>query len=205
MKPYKPRTLSPEEERLEQLLAFIQSDLATLRPGERLDLVADLLALRDPAIDLASVTPPDGYAHALKGGGPWPNLEQVQAELRAGITRLEAGQTWKPINSALNPVFRIEAGTIVRHYSGSYEAIMLASAVDLLVAFWPHIRRCELRSCRRHFLVDDERRRFHDRQCANVAREKKPRDYAREQANAARRDRLKKKVSKPSPKKRSSK
>ena len=122
---YRPRILTPEEERLTWLLDFIERDLTTLRPGERLDLTEDVLkvlSFRDPSIDLASVDPPDGYAFALKKKDmSWTHslLVDLQAQLLTGIAKLEAGQTWEPFAKPLIPFYEKDAdGTIARRYRG---------------------------------------------------------------------------------------
>ena len=208
-----------EPERIRWLLAFLQRDLTSLRPGERIDLADDmarLLWLRDPAL-VDRPDAPDPYAHALailRGAPdvPWPTalVSNIYATLNAGVALLEVGRSWEPFTptavdgvlpqpDALLPIFTVQPdGTIARRYHGSYHAVMLASAVDLLVASWPLLRRCELTTCRRWFLPDHGRQRFHDPKCANLARSRKhadasPRNYEQEKANAARRDQKKKK------------
>ncbi len=205
-KPPKAPEAPDKGERLRWLLDFIQRDLAALRPGERLDLTADcdrLLHWRDPSIDLASVEPPDSFAFELSKLNGAPDVSyfdalvlNVQASLKIGVEHLEAKRSWKPIiKDALQPVFTVQNdNTIARHYRGSYGAIMLASAVDLLVEGWPSLKRCELSTCKRLFLPDDGRKRFHETKCGNLSRfrsaaaKRKPRDYVREEQTAARRD-----------------
>lgn len=205
-------------QRLSWLLAFLQRDLTSLRAGARLDLLDDcvqLLGLRDASINLASVDPPDGYAHALAKlkGAPdlaWPDslVIDVQAKVNAGVARLEAGQPWEPFDEPLRVMLDVEADkTIRRRYRGSYGAIMVASAVDLLVAAWPRLWRCELTSCHTLFVKKDGRQQFCTTKHANLARyhrppeTRKPRDYAREEANASYREQLRKKKTKSSVKK----
>jgi hypothetical protein len=218
MKPNTKRSRTPDErERLRWLLDFLQRDVTTLRTGERLDLADDmdrLLWLRDPAV-VEAPDAPDAYAHDLAKlrGAPdvsWPTalVSDVHAKINAGVARLEAGRSWEPFTpvavdgavpkpDALLPIFTVQADkTIARRYHGTYGAVMLASAVDLLVAAWPLIRRCELATCRRWFLPEHGRQRFHDPKCANLARVRRhsvKRDYTREEANAALREAKKKK------------
>ncbi len=200
MKPYKKRDWTPEEARAVWLLNFMQQDLTTLRPGEQIDLLEDcatLLGWRDK--DAVRVLPPDGYALAL-GKKKWPDsvVLDVQQELNRGVKELEAGGSWRPFDEALTPVFCAKKDkadrTIERRYDGKYGAVMLASAVDLLVKFWPQIRRCELASCHRLFLPADGRQRFHVPACADLAR---GRDYVQEEQAAARREQKKKKKASP--------
>src|SRR5688572_18874001 len=184
-----------DEERIDWLVDFLQRDLTTLRPGERLDLHDDwagLLAFHDPAIDLAAVTPPDGYAYALAKLKGAPDVEyfdalalEVQATLKAGVARLEAGQQWEPFKKPLIPVFEVDADRVVRRrYHGTYAAIMLASAVDLLVAWWPQLRRCKYSACGRLFRPKENRHVYHDPKCVKLAgwhrRPKAPRNYVQE-------------------------
>ena len=212
MKKAKPAAPPPEpspEERIDWLLTFLQRDLTTLRAGERIDLNEDmsrLLHFRDPAIDLASVTPPDGYTFALAKmkGAPevsWPDslVLDVQTKLKAGIAHLEAGRRWEPFDKPLIPVFNVGPDkTVARNYRGRYEDIMLASAVDLLVAFWPRIERCAYQPCGLLFRQTHGRQHYHDPKCSKLERwyrlQPKPkRDYKQEMVNAERRAKLKKK------------
>ena len=134
--------------------------------------------MRDASIDLAAVSPPDGYQFALKGLA-WPDalVVDVQTKLNTGIARLESGQSWEPFDEPLIPIFDVQADkTIARRYRGSYEAMMLASAIDLLVASWPRLSRCELASCRTLFVKEDGRQRFCSTKHANLARYHRPRE-----------------------------
>jgi hypothetical protein len=184
----------PERERIVWLLEFLRRDLTELRSGERIDLNDDmnrLLSYRDPAIDLASVEPPDGYAFALAKmrGAPdvsWPDslVLEVQTSLKAGVALLEAGRSWKPFDKAQHPVFTLQADrTIARQYKGgSYATVMLASAIDLLVQWWPQLRRCAYEPCSVLFLPEEGRQKYHDPRCSGRARFYRlpPRNHQRE-------------------------
>jgi hypothetical protein len=203
----KPNAPGPEE-RIDWLLTFLQRDLTTLRAGERIDLKEDMVRLlhfRDPSVDLASVEPPDGYAfeQAKRKGAPdlpWPDalVREVQAKIRAGVEHLEAGRIWQPFDVALTPIFRVEGDkTIARSYRGTYLAIMLASAVDLLVQWWPHLQRCAYKPCGLLFRQTHGRQHYHDPKCSKLERwhrlsAKAKRDYKQELVNANRREKLKK-------------
>src|SRR5687767_4270467 len=150
-----------------------------------------LLHYRDPAIDLASVEPPDGYAFALAKmkGAPdvsWPDslVLEVQTKLKAGIAHLEAGRSWQPFEKAQDTVFTLQADkTIARLYrGGSYATVMLASAIDLLVQWWPQLRRCAYEPCSVLFLPEEGRQIYHDKKCSALARWHRlpPRNHQRE-------------------------
>jgi hypothetical protein len=72
---------------------------------------------------------------------------------------------------------------------------MLASAVDLLVAFWPRIERCAYKPCGLLFRQTHGRQHYHDPKCSKLERwyRLQKRDYKQELANAERRAKLKKK------------
>jgi hypothetical protein len=179
--PPAPPSVPPDRERINWLLEFLRRDLTALRAGERLDLRDDmnrLLAYRDPASSMPS-EPPDGYAFALAKlkGAPdisWPDslVLEVQTKLTAGIALLEAGRPWKPFDKAQHPVFTRRAdNTIARQYQGgSYGTVMLASALDLLVQWWPQLRRCAYPPCHVLFLPEEGRQKYHDKKCSANAR-----------------------------------
>ena len=190
-----------DRERILWLLAFLQRDLAALRPGE-------LLALRNDVFpylhcgDLATVTIFD--AAGLPAFGPVPPrrshlssqrviaaarhvMASLQGQLRAGIDALQQAGAWQPFGLAgAAPGWSLERradGTLRRSYMGSWNTITLASAADLLERWWPQLRRCESTPCRTWFLPTHGRQRFHDARCAGAARYqrfKPTRDYKAE-------------------------
>src|SRR5262245_21462224 len=111
------------EERLAWLLAFLKRDLATLRPGERLDLEADVVRfLHDPAA-IIPTAPPDPYRIALaklRGELPAPEpdplkigdqgvLEGLQRALRSGVRHFNNGLRWTPFDRSPSWVFEPRA------------------------------------------------------------------------------------------------
>ena len=191
-----------DRECIRWLLKFLRCDLAALRPHELLALrnevfpylhrkshatltVIDkdeLLALgpvppRRPGVDARDVI---AAARKLMGG--------VQDKLRAGVNALQAGM-WHPFGlQGPAPSWSLERGddgAIVRAYMGGWHTITLASAADVLVRWWPELRRCKHEPCGAWFLPTHGRQRYHDAQCASAARYqryKPTRDYKAEYA-----------------------
>src|SRR5690348_8333720 len=104
------------EERLAWLLAFLRRDLAALRPGERIDLEADVVRfLRDPAAIVPTAAPNPyrlGLAK-LRGEVPAPEpdqlkitddalVEQLQTALQGGVAQLNAGLRWMPFDKSFD-------------------------------------------------------------------------------------------------------
>jgi hypothetical protein len=177
-----------DRERIVWLLAFLRRDVAALPPG-------DLLALRNDVFpylhyaDQATVTVID--PDELHAFGPVPprradmNAEQVisaacnlmaglQGQLLAGIDQLQQAGVWQPFGlQGPAPPWSLERrpdGTIRRAYLGAWRTITLASAIDLLVRWWPQLRRCEHGPCSAWFLPTHGRQRYHDPRCSGAAR-----------------------------------
>ena len=191
-----------DRECIRWLLEFLRCDLAALRPRELLDLrnevfpylhcksratvtvvhEDELLAHgpvppRRPGVDARHVI---AAAREFMGG--------VQDELRAGVNALQASM-WHPFGlqgPAPSWLFeRGDDGAIVRAYMGGWRTITIASAADLLVRWWPELRRCKHAPCGAWFLPTHGRQCYHDARCASAARYqrfKPTRDYKAEYA-----------------------
>ena len=80
-------------------------------------------------------------------------------------------------------------GTIARRYEGPLGTVLLASAADLLVAWWPQLRRCEHEECAALFLPDHGRQHYHVPACRQAAyRNRNKRDYSEEHEERVRRE-----------------
>jgi len=104
-----------------------------------------------------------------------PLLQELQARLLQGMHTLADGGEWWPFGAAVAPpqavIRRLEDGTLCRsHVAGPLLPILLAAAIDLLLQWWPKIRRCRLASCGRFFLPKDGHQVFHDPKCSATAR-----------------------------------
>ena len=191
-----------DRECIRWLLEFLRCDLAALRPRELLDLrnevfpylhcesratvtvvhEDELLAHgpvppRRPGVDARHVI---AAARKFMGG--------LQDELRAGVNALQASM-WHPFGlQGPAPPWSFERGddgAIVRAYMGGRRTITLASAADLLVRWWPELRRCKHAPCGAWFLPTHGRQCYHDARCASAARYqrfKPTRDYKAEYA-----------------------
>lgn len=104
-----------------------------------------------------------------------PLLQELQAQLLRGMHTLADGGDWSPFGVASEQpqslIRRLEDGTLCRsHVAGPLLPILLSAAVDLLLQWWPKIRRCRLASCGRFFLPSDGHQVFHDPKCSAAAR-----------------------------------
>lgn len=190
-----------DRERILWLLGFLRRDLAALRPGELLDLRNDVFPYLHSG-DFATLT--DFDADELRALGPIPPrhsndasrkiigavrdlMAGLQGQLRAGIdTLLETG-AWQPFRlDRPAPHWSLERcpdGSIRRSYMGRWSTITIASAADLVVRWWPQLRRCHNATCRAWFLPRHGRQQYHDTRCSNETRYqrfKPTRDYKTE-------------------------
>ncbi|MBI3046853.1 MAG: hypothetical protein HYY76_00930 [Acidobacteria bacterium] len=201
----RPAWMMSDRERILWLLDFLRQDLAAIRPGALWDL-------RDGAIRVLQnahvrvAWPREGRLQAAIAR----DLTAVQSRLRAGIVELHQGHHWYPFHRQSPPapewVVRTtdDGGVLFRtHSSPEMVSVLIASAVDLLMRWWPQLRRC--RHCEALFLPRHGRQWYHDTRCSGSARyvkfkakaAKKKRDYiAEEQRRAAREYARKKKARK---------
>ena len=97
----------------------------------------------------------------------------LQDDLRAGVNALQASM-WHPFGlQGPAPPWSFERGNdgaIVRAYMGGRRTITLASAADVLVRWWPELRRCKHEPCGAWFLPTHGRQCYHDARCASAAR-----------------------------------
>ena len=176
-----------DRECIRWLLKFLQCDLAALRPGKLLALRNEVFPYlhresratvtvfdEDELLALGPVPPtrPGGdsrhviaAARKLMGG--------VQHDLWAGVNALQAGM-WQPFGlQGPAPPWSFERGddeAIVRIYLGNWRTITVASAADVLVRWWPELRRCKHEPCGVWFLPTHGRQCYHDARCASAAR-----------------------------------
>jgi hypothetical protein len=184
-------------------LAFLRCDVAALRGGELLALrndvfpylhEANLATLMEPDPDelcALSRVPPrraDVTSHQVIVAAR-SLMAALQEQLRAGLDALQQTGTWEPFGRAgAAPRWSLEQhadGTVRRAHMGAWRTITLASAADLVVRWWPQLRRCEHEPCRAWFFPTHGRQRYHDARCAAEARYqrfKPKRDYKAEYA-----------------------
>ena len=176
-----------DRECIRWLLEFLRCDLAALRPGE-------LLALRNEVfpylLDKSRATVTIFHEDWLLAQGPVPPrrpgvdardviaaartyMGGLQDDLRAGVNALQAGM-WHPFGlQGPAPSWSLERGddgAIVRAYMGEGRTITIASAADVLVRWWPELRRCKHEPCGVWFLPTHGRQWYHDARCASTAR-----------------------------------
>jgi hypothetical protein len=189
-------------EKLNWVLAFLRYDLAAMPHGGLLQLRNDVFQYLH-AEQLATVTDFDPDEFLALGPVP-PRRQDVTSEqviaaargllanlqdrLRKGVELLQTG-VWQPFprdqpapHWSLEP--DVTAG-IRRAYMGKWFTITLATAADVLVGGWAHLRRCEHNRCRAWFLPRHGRQRYHESRCSQEARYqrfKPTRDYKEEYA-----------------------
>ena len=189
-----------DRECIRWLLEFLRCDLAALRPRELLDLRNEIF----PYLHCKSrATVTVVHEDELLAHGPVPPrrpgvdarhviaaartfMGRLQDDLRAGVNALQASM-WHPFGlQGPAPPWSFERGddgAIVRAYMGGRRTITLASAADLLVRWWPELRRCKHAPCGAWFLPTHGRQCYHDARCASAARYqrfKPTRDYKAE-------------------------
>ena len=189
-----------DRECIRWLLEFLRCDLAALRPRELLDLRNEIFSYlhRESRATVTVVHEDESLAH-----GPVPPrrpgvdsrhgiaaartfMGGLQDDLRAGVNALQASM-WHPFGlQGPAPSWSLERGddgAIVRAYMGGWRTITIASAADLLVRWWPELRRCKHEPCGAWFLPTHGRQCYHDARCASAARYqrfKPTRDYKAE-------------------------
>jgi hypothetical protein len=104
-----------------------------------------------------------------------PLLQALQDALRLGMRALDEGKEWVPEIGAPKTLIRRRVdGTLERsYYGGPILPVLLASAIDLLVQFWPQMLRCEYASCRKFFIPTHGRQKYHNQHCAAVDRKRR--------------------------------
>lgn len=178
------------EQRVTWLLSFLRNDVATLTSKELLE-EAEHVALhildsnKSVTVDVADDDSSHlNYAEPLEEG-PRPNLQALHDSLRAGILALHAGQPWSPWQPPLRVTIKWES-RLRRYYEGPLLQVEVAAATDLLVEFWPRIRRCPYEPCGVFFLKGHGNNKYHDPQCSNSNRQRRhapkrrKRDYKEE-------------------------
>ena len=200
------------QERVEWLLEFLRRDVADLTLGAVYDFKSGIFPyLHEP--DLAAVT--DFPPQEMIALGPIPPSREgvtldealdigrdymaaLQHKLREGLEALEAKGQWWPfeMKGPDAPHWFFEQrndGTIRRSYGGTHSTITLAIAAELLVQWWPDLRRCGYEGCRCWFLPRHGRQRYHAPACRQAnfrrqEREKRDRDYQAEYATQVEKD-----------------
>ncbi len=178
-KPVEEPEPSPEE-RLHFLLDFIRTDISTLRPGDWLNL----------RVDFARYICPEAYRAS--------DLQEVVQEwhraVRAGLDALWRDRSWhltQPLEQKLVHLQQQRSGVLLRVYGRpSLQVAAMSAAVDLIVAWYPQLRRCK--QCQAWFLPRHGRQLFHDPACSVEARwkrfaPKRERDYHAEYARRVKR------------------
>lgn len=189
-----------ERSRIEWLLTFLRRDVNVLRPGEWLDLGPDiqryvlsemnLFSIRADRFDIPergtrkrNIKKMDLRIPALK------IVVQVwHQEVRRGLDALNSGKRWT-INPPLDrTIVRLQQRdkSVVAIYSPLPMSIgLLSVTIDLLLEWYPQIRRC--RHCSSWFLPRHGRQRYDTPTCSQQARWRKfaktrRRDYKAEYA-----------------------
>ena len=165
-----------DRERATWLLAFLRRDVESLRPGEVLDLRADFSRY------LRSAFESDDPA--------W--LADLQRDLLVGLAERTDPGFWDPFGPGrCVPAYiyygLADGNVSVRVPKGDWDTVAYAAAADLLMEWFPQLRRCQYEECRAWFLPRDGRQRYHDPECSRQRRWKEfepkrrqNRDYAAE-------------------------
>ncbi len=104
------------------------------------------------------------------------------------MEKLETDGGWYPFKDLEPPGWLLKRrgdGTLVRSYPGQLSVIFLAAAADVLVTWWPQLRRCKHAPCRAWFLPRHGRQVYHNADCSYKARwskfaSKRERNYREE-------------------------
>jgi hypothetical protein len=181
----------PSRERAERLLRLLRADVGGARRGEFLDLAADALALAvaDPRAHLSldgddyAVVLQDVPAYIKRGDKRGTEhitpedmtlpdrafMERFQTTVRAGMESLDSGKDWSPFAKQEPPQWALHRradGTVGRGYHGPLMPVLIASATDLLLEWWPQIRRCAYEPCRAFFIPTHGRQEHHAPLCS---------------------------------------
>ena len=169
-----------------------------MRRGELLDLRDDAYLFINEAGNQQRTTVEDLYLEETSDDWAADFLADVQHDLRQGFDRLHSVGNWHPFGGLEDPaphwvLWRLDDGTLVRRYAGVTKLIFMAAAADLLVDWWPKLRRCKHEVCRTWFLPRHGRQIYHDARCSQQARwknfaPKRTRDYHAEYARRVERD-----------------
>ena len=176
-----------DRECIRWLLEFLRCDLAALRPRELLVLRNEVFPyLHDKSRATLTIVHEDELLALGPGSPRRPGVESrhviaaarelmggVQHDLWAGVNALQASM-WHPFGlQGPAPPWSFERGddgAIVRAYMGGWRTITIASAADVLVRWWPELRRCNHEPCATWFLPTHGRQCYHDARCASAAR-----------------------------------
>ena len=175
-----------DRECIRWLLEFLRCDLAALRPRELLVLRNEVFPyLHDKS--RAAVTSSRGRVACARARLTETTWRGVLASHRcrprahgrgtgrtSGRRQRTAGGMWHPFGrQGPAPAWsfkRGDDGAIVRIYLGKWRPITVASAADVLVRWWPELRRCKHEPCATWFLPTHGRQWYHDARCASAAR-----------------------------------
>jgi hypothetical protein len=167
------------------LLAFLQLDLPSLSQGDQLNLAEDVLRHLRPGGAKQHIA-----GTTLSSEDPVRRdvlLRNLQAALVNGINWMERLGYWEPfeerrvvdhgeaeafIGGAAPGIWFVSGadGSIERYFKGELSAVLLARAADILMSWWPRLRRCKRQECGAFFLPNDRRQQFHDPKCSQKIR-----------------------------------
>jgi hypothetical protein len=168
-------------ERVVWFLELLERDAASLRPGDWLNLRHDVQRFLWPGMDLGL-----------------PTFEDLVRELletvKTGLEQLKADRRWDfrpPLEDRVTHLQeQRDKSLFPARPRRDPRAALLAAVVDLVVEWWPSMRRC--RRCSSWFVPRHGRQLFHTAACAAQARwrrfaPKRKRDYHAEYAQRLRR------------------
>lgn len=176
--------LDDDQTAIDWLLEFLRADLASLA-ATRLITVRQNVFVHLHETSRATVTEVDRDREALRPVHPGAEgrvviaaardlLTRLQTRLREGLNAWSQNVWWSPFaGGQASPSWSTEPqsdGTIRRVHTGSWFTITTATAVDVLMQWWPRLRRCQNEACRVWFLPAHGRQYFHDERCASQAR-----------------------------------
>ena len=131
-----------DRERITWLLSFLRRDVESLRPGEVLDLRADF----------------GRYLYAAFESDDSVYLADLQQDLLAGLAQRTDPGTWDPFGPGRSAPAYIYYGlgdgnVSVRKPTGDWDTVAYAAAADLVMEWFPQLRRCELEECRANWVT----------------------------------------------------
>ena len=193
--------VTSDREWITWLLNFMQSNIDDLSYGELIDMRDSALRFPKNPVPLSEPDQARMLGLAASGDPFWAEvnfepplvfagdadkvraaaialLSEVQRSLRDGLaaTQTEFGY-WAVFSQDLPaPGWVVELladGSLRRRFSGAFGAVFLACSANLLVRWWPKLRRCHYESCRALFLPRDGRQCYHVPACSAKRRQER--------------------------------
>jgi hypothetical protein len=122
-------------------------------------------------------------------------LRTLQTGAVAAIEALEKEGQWEVPGQWSRCVVEYdkETGLIAKRYDSDIPTVFFATVADLLLEFWPSVRRCASPDCRALFLPSDPRQTYCSKTCSERVRQERHRPKRQRDYQAEHRRRVEKK------------